>query len=162
MKKLFIISFLLLVGLNGFSQDTTKVYWDNGNLKYLEYLSCEPIKNSIHYDHKAYFNVSEFYNEYGVKLTQEEFVNQFGSELIDSLNIYKEEQIKATERQHKINYPTEYNYTELIRTADNYFGNREFKKAYDYYKKALEIKPKEGYPKNKLLELEVIKKEKQK
>ena len=160
MKSITIIIVLLLSGLNGFGQDSAKVFWTNGNLKYLEFLSSESVKNPNGYDDKIYFNVSEFYNESGTKLTQEEFVSQFGSGLIDSLNTYKEVLNRAKELQHKVEKPEESNYIEIIIKADTYFSKKEFQKAYEYYKKALDIKPNEGYPKNKILELEVNKKTK--
>lgn len=54
------------------------------------------------------------------------------------------EQLQAQEEKYK----------ELIQNADNAFGNEEWESAGSFYNKALEIKPNEAYPKQKIAEIE--------
>ncbi|MCB9194831.1 MAG: hypothetical protein H6600_09675 [Flavobacteriales bacterium] len=64
----------------------------------------------------------------------------------------------ATKSQEQLN--TE-QYNEHIKKADSYFANKQYDDAYNYYNKALSIKPNESYPKTRLQAIEEIKKEEQ-
>ncbi|MCB9334806.1 MAG: hypothetical protein H6586_01540 [Flavobacteriales bacterium] len=158
MKNLLAILIVLIVAQTGFGQtkDTTKVYWGNGTLKYIEYNSPQKYTDSDGVENLIILIVSEYYNESNVKISEKEFISKYGTELIDSINAHKQKEIEAKELKLKKDNPTSYSYSELIKSADNLFFNKEYQKALEYYKKASEIKPDEKYPSNKIDELKAL------
>ncbi len=158
MKNLIIILIVLFAAQTGFGQntDTTKVYWGNGTLKYIEYNSPQKHTDSYGAENLMMLIVSEYYNESDAKISEKEFISQYGTELIDSINTHKQKEIEAKELKLKKDNPASYNYSEFIKSADNSFFNKEYQKALEYYKKASEIKPDEKYPDNKIDELNAL------
>jgi hypothetical protein len=162
MKKLLIISSLLLLGLNGFGQkDTTSLFWENGTKKY-EHICCfidtiylssssndKPTPNITHY------MVETFWNKSGKKIEELDFIKQYESKEI--IEIRNSISIKNNSR-YKDDYIIE-NYKDLIKKADILFFDKKYQYALEYYKKASFIMPNESYPKMKTFEAtELIKK----
>ena len=158
-KKIFIISFLLILGNYGFGQesnDSIKIHWENGNLKYLEYLYSENIELADGKDGGVAVGYRfHYYDTNGVEVSEKTFVSNYGTLFTDSLNIYKESVANQKELEHQRKYPLMYKYEDLIKSADNLFFNKDYNKALEKYKKAAEIKPNEEYPK---IQIEKLKK----
>nr|WP_320118596.1 hypothetical protein [uncultured Marinifilum sp.] len=75
---------------------------------------------------------------------------------IDDLLLKIEQEAKEKAKllaQQKLN---DAKYNSLIQSADKYFNNERWQSATEDYKGALDLKPKEVYPKNKLEEINVI------
>lgn len=159
MKNLIIIIFLLFVGSYVFGQkqnDSIKIYWENGNLKYHEYLYSEVTKHS---DDREFLTLSfkyVFYNKSGLEISKEAFISNYGTKFIDSLNIYKDSTDLDKQKVHREKHPTMYLYEDYIKEADNYFFKKNYTKSTEYYKLALKLLPDEEYPAIQLTKLKKL------
>jgi hypothetical protein len=146
----------MFVGFNGFGQDSTKAYWNDGVLKYLEYSYSTKVKLPSGAEEKAYGFSSHYYDIKGKEVTEKLFQEMYGTQMIDSINNYKAKINDKKAAEFKKKHPSVHQYSELIRIADNFYFEKKYKLALNNYEKALEINPAEVYPNTQIKELRKV------
>jgi hypothetical protein len=158
-KKLIIISLLLFVGSYGFGQilnDTIHLTWDNDIIKYQEHYQYEHILDTNGVTNGIVFLIMQYYDSNGTSINEDKFKLLYGETELNALLNERDSLYDIIHPQKEIDSKWK-DYTEFIIKADNFFFEKNYKKAQEYYKRAISIKPNEEYPAIQLKKIKKLK-----